>query len=107
MVELTRIFYFIFAFLSIGGGYMGFRNKNSKASLIAGAIAGLVLLACGVFMSGTDHGPPLVAGLFVCILLAGKFVPDALTKRSFMPAGLMALLSVVGIILSLLSLYGR
>lgn len=106
MLELTQIFYVVFALLSIVGGYMGFRNKNSKASLIAGGVSGIILLVCAWLMS-TSLVPALVTGLFVCILLAGKFVPDALTKRAFMPGGLMAVLSVIGVVASLVSLYKR
>jgi uncharacterized membrane protein (UPF0136 family) len=42
--------------------------------------------------------------LIVSVLLAGKFVPDFVRKKAFVPGGLMALLSIVSIIATILAL---
>src|SRR5579862_5942130 len=101
MTEVTRIYYFVFAALTFAGGLMGFVKKNSKASLISGIISGALLVAAGV-MGGTNGG--IILGLLVSLLLAGKFIPDYVVKKRLFPAGLMTLLSVVGTVLSIITL---
>jgi hypothetical protein len=45
-----------------------------------------------------------VIGLIVSVLLAGKFVPDYFHKKAFLPGGLMAFLSMVSIVLTIIAL---
>jgi uncharacterized membrane protein (UPF0136 family) len=46
-------------------------------------------------------------GLIVSVLLAGKFVPDFIHKKAVVPGGLMALLSISGIVLTLFAWYKK
>ncbi len=106
MIDVTKIYYFIFGVLSIVGGVMGYVKAQSMASLIAGGGAGLLLIGAGALIA-TKTQPGLILGLLVSLALAGRFVPAYLNKQVFMPAGLMAILSVIGIILTIICFIKR
>ena len=106
MFEFTRIFLFIFGGLTVVGGAIGFAKAGSKASLIAGAISGILLQVAGWLMGGERATAGLVLGLVVSLLLAGRFVPAFLKSKKFMPAGMMSVLSVAGLLLTGLVLAG-
>lgn len=99
------VFYFVFfGVLTIVGGVIGFVKANSRASLIAGGISGLLLLVSAYFLAS---GPILVGrilALVVSLALAGRFVPAFLKTKGMMPAGMMSVLSIIGIIVAVLSL---
>lgn len=103
MIDLTKYYYFIFGALTIIGGLIGYMKAGSMASIIAGGVAGLLLIGAGVLFA-THTQPGLILGLIVSLGLAGRFIPAFLSKYSFMPAGMMSVLSVIGVILSALSL---
>ena len=104
MLELTKNYYLLFGVLTILGGVIGFVKAQSKASLIAGGVSGaLILLAAWLVMSRT--GPAgLVLGLVVSILLEARFLPAFIRTKKPMPAGMMAVLSLIGAVLSVLAL---
>src|SRR5882672_2198908 len=102
MIDQTRIYYFIFGTLTIAGGLMGFVKKSSVPSLIAGGLCGILLLIAGVLLREKPQAG-LILGIVVSIALAGQFVPKFIQKHSFMPAGMMSILSVIGIILTVLA----
>ena len=104
MVDLVRSYFILFGLLSIAGGLAGFVRAKSRASLIAGAAAGALLLCAG-FLLGTSHAQLglYLAGL-LSVALAGRFVPSFLKTRKPMPAGVMAGLSVTGVALSVVVL---
>jgi uncharacterized membrane protein (UPF0136 family) len=103
MIEPTRIYYYIFGALTIVGGIMGFVKAQSKASLIAGGISGVLLLLAGYLLT-TNKYVGLGLGMVVSLALAGRFVPSFLETHKFMPAGMMSILSVIAIILTGLAL---
>jgi uncharacterized membrane protein (UPF0136 family) len=96
LLELARLYLFVFGALTIAGGVMGFVKAKSRPSLIAGSVAGLSLLLAG-YLVGTSGSLGLVIGLIVSLALAGRFVGAYRKTRKPMPAGLMALLSVAGV----------
>lgn len=106
MIDYTRIYYFVFAAVTILGGLMGYANKKSVASLIAGSISGALLLTAGAFLYTKLNGA-LILGLIVCVLLAGRFIPNYIEKKRVVPSGLMSLLSLAGIVVTLLAWYKR
>jgi uncharacterized membrane protein (UPF0136 family) len=62
----------LYGLISILGGYIGF-SKGSSASLIAGGIAGILLLVC----AGGVYGKPawaLSGAIVVALALVGRFV---------------------------------
>jgi uncharacterized membrane protein (UPF0136 family) len=105
LLLLTKIYYVVFALLTIVGGYMGFRNAQSKISLVAGLICGAILIAAAVYIELRRMQVAFILGLVVSVALAGQFVPKYLDTRAPVPAGLMSILSILGIILTLLAWY--
>jgi uncharacterized membrane protein (UPF0136 family) len=106
MIDLTRIYYVCFAVLTIAGGIMGYKTKRSTASLIAGSICGLLLLVAAKLIETKLNGA-LIMGLVVSVTLAGRFIPNYLEKKTPVPGGLMSLLSLGGIVFTLLSWYKK
>lgn len=106
MLDVTKIYYFVFGILTIAGGAMGYVKAQSMASLVAGGVSGLLLIAAGVLIA-TKTQAGLILGLLISIALAGRFIPAFLKTSAFMPAGLMSVLSVIGIALTILSLIKR
>ena len=104
MIEFTRIFYLVFGIVTIAGGTMGYVSKRSVASLVAGGICG-VLLIYAAYLMHTPRPEPLILGLVVSIALAGRFIPNYIEKKALIPGGLMALLSGVSIVVTLLAWY--
>ncbi len=106
MIFALKIYYIVFALLTIACGIIGFVNANSRASLIAGTVSGaLLLLAAYLFPHRAVVA--LTIGLLVSVLLAGKFVPDFIHKKAPVPGGLMAVLSIVGLAFTLFTWYRR
>lgn len=103
MIDLTRIYYFIFGALTIAGGVMGFVKAGSKASLIAGGVSGLLLLVAGWLVRDKVY-VGLGLGLVISLALAGRFAPIFLETKKFMPAGMMTILSAIGIVITALAL---
>jgi uncharacterized membrane protein (UPF0136 family) len=99
----TKEYYLVFAILTIIGGIMGYVKAKSVISIVSGSISGIILIIASFLL---PERPILagVIGLCVSVLLAGKFVPDFIHKKAFVPSGLMALLSVVSIVLTILAL---
>lgn len=106
MIDLTKIYYFVFGLITIAGGVMGFVKAGSTASLIAGGGAGLLLIVAGALIA-TKTQPGLILGLLVSLALAARFAPIYFATHKMMPAGLIALLSVVGIGLTIAALIAK
>jgi uncharacterized membrane protein (UPF0136 family) len=106
MIHFTQTYYSIFAVLAIVGGIIGYMNKRSTASLLAGSISGSLLIAAALFVITKPTGA-LILGLVVSVMLAGRFLPNFMEKKALFPSGLMSLLSVAGIIVTLLAWYKK
>lgn len=104
MLDLTKIYLFIFGVLTIAGGVMGFVKAGSNASLIAGGISGALLLVAGYLIGAGKVQPGLILGLVLSLALAGQFVPKFFSTHKLMPAGMMAILGVLGLVLTAMSL---
>lgn len=104
MLELTKNYYFIFGALTILGGVIGFVKAGSRASLIAGGVSGaLILVAAWLLRSGSVQAG-LILGLVLSALLEMRFLPAFVKTKKPMPAGMMAVLSMIGTVLSVLAL---
>lgn len=102
MLGPARIYFIIFGVLTIAGGVFGFIHKGSVPSIVAGSIAGILLLIAAFLLpANVVFGLALAA--FVSIALAGQFVPKFIKTSSFMPAGMMSILSVIGLVVALLA----
>ncbi len=100
MITAAKIYFLIFGALTILGGVIGFVNKGSVASIVAGSVAGLLLLLAGWLMP-TNTTAGLVLGLVTALLLAGRFTPLFIKSASFMPAGMMSILSLIGVVVAI------
>jgi uncharacterized membrane protein (UPF0136 family) len=96
MIGAAKIYFIIFGVLTIVGGIIGYASKGSVPSIIAGTIAGLLLLL-GAFLFPNHLVAGLAIDLIVSILLAGQFLPKFIQTGKAMPAGMMSILSVIGI----------
>lgn len=98
MVQLTVWLILVYALLVIAGGIFGYTKVGSKASLISGLVSGSILLvAWFVTLNNPTAGLAIatVSALALLIVFGIRFNKT----RQFMPAGLMAGLSlVVGIL---------
>jgi uncharacterized membrane protein (UPF0136 family) len=102
--ELARIYLFTFGVLTIAGGILGFVKAKSRASLIAGSVAGLLLLVAG-HLVGTSGRNGLFLGLAVSLSLTSRFGAAYFRSRKLMPAGLMTILGIIGVVLTALGLF--
>lgn len=101
--------YFVFfGAVSLVLGILGYVRAKSVASLFAGGVSGVLLVVAGIMAlkradsSGVNYG--LVVGLVVSVLLLGRFLPGFLKSKKFYPAGIMAVMSVLGVVAGILGL---
>ena len=102
MIGLAKIYFIIFGVLTIIGGVIGYVKAGSTASIIAGSVAGILLLVAAFILPGNAMAGLALAGI-VSILLAGRFVPAFFKTHQMMPAGLMSVLSVIGIVVTIVA----
>ena len=102
MIGPAKIYFIVFGLLTIIGGVMGYLKAGSMASIIAGTISGALLLLAAFLLPGNAVAGLALAGI-ISIALAGRFVPAFLSTGNFMPAGMMSVLSVIGIIMAILA----
>jgi len=102
MIGPAKIYFIVFGLLTIVGGVIGYAKAGSTISLIAGSICGILLLLAAYLLPGN-----LVVGLalaaVVSIALAGKFLPAFIKTGQMMPAGMMSVLSVIGLIMAIVA----
>jgi len=70
----------VYGLIALIGGLMGYINKGSKPSLIAGGISGLLLFLChfGIFH---DQTWGLIGALIISLLLVGRFASSLIKQR--------------------------
>lgn len=105
MLDVARLYLFVFAALTMAGGILGFVRAKSRASLIAGSLSAILLAAAGFWMSTSEKGGATL-GLVVSLALALRFGNAYRTGRKMMPAGLMTLLGAFGVALTAIALGG-
>src|SRR5438477_9887597 len=96
-MEAAKIYFVIFGILTVVGGVVGYIKAGSVASIIAGSITGVLLLVAA-FLLPEHRAIGLATALIVSLLLAAQFVPKFLKTGRVMPAGMMSILSAIGII---------
>ncbi len=99
---MIKAYFIAFGAIVIAGGVQGFL-KGSKASLIAGGILGALVLA-GAFLMESNPKLGMVLALVGSLGIAGKFVPGFLKAAdkaaALWPAGILALLSIVALVMT-------
>jgi uncharacterized membrane protein (UPF0136 family) len=101
-MEAAKIYFIVFGVLTIAGGIVGYVKAGSVASIIAGSITGVLLLVAALLLP-THRTIGLATALLVSVLLAAQFLPKFLRTGRVMPAGMMAILSAVGIIAAIVA----
>ena len=93
----TAIIIWAYGVLMAVGGVIGYLKVRSKASLLAGVGFGLMLVASGygVWQGSRDS---LVASAIMAALLVAIFAVRLTKTRRFMPAGVLAVLSLAALI---------
>jgi len=103
-MPIPKFYFLVFGLLTIAGGIMGYVKANSMPSLIAGGVAGILLTAGAIIL--TSGGRPVLMGLgLISLVLAIKFVPGFISTMKMMPAGLMSVLSVIGVVIAAWALF--
>ena len=101
-MEAAKIYFIVFGILTIVGGIVGYVKAGSVVSIIAGSITGVLLLVAG-FLLPEHRLVGLASALIISLLLAAQFMPKLLRTGRVMPAGIMSLLSVIGIIVAIVA----
>ena len=101
---LIQAFYILFGLVSIAGGALGYARAKSKASLIAGAVSGVLLILAGLLSPGV---PGFVLGLLVSVLLLVHFARSYAAKKKPMPAIPMIILSGICIVLTAIAWFSK
>jgi len=111
-MDATRLYFLIFGALTILGGVIGYVKAGSVPSIIAGAItgvggrAGVLLLVAGALLP-EHRAAGLATAFIVSLLLAAQFVPKFIRTGKVMPAGLMSILSVIGIVVAVIAWFKK
>lgn len=93
-------FYTVFGLVAAAGGIVGFVKAQSKPSLVAGLASGALLFgAAGLVCSERVVAGAILGGV-VSLALVGRFAPAFAKTKKLMPAGLVAGLGVVGVLVS-------
>ena len=78
----------LYGLIALSGGIIGFVKASSLASLIAGGISGLLLVACAVFVPRKPKAALTVA-LVVSLGLLGRFLPKVSGPGGLSPIALV------------------
>ena len=100
-MQTTAIIVWVYGALVLAGGAMGWAKAKSKPSLISGIVFGVALgfFGYGIYQGHTSdiRVAAAIAGL-LGVIMGIRFAKS----KKFMPAGLVAILSVVVVALLLL-----
>jgi uncharacterized membrane protein (UPF0136 family) len=106
MLNPAKIYFLVFGILTIAGGIVGYVKAGSAPSIIAGSIAGILLLIGG-WLIPEHRVAGLTIVLVVSILLALQFIPKFIRTGKVMPAGLMSILSAIGLIVAIVTWFRK
>ena len=98
----AKIYFLVFGALTIIGGIIGYVKAGSLPSIIAGAITGVLLLVAGALLP-EHRAAGLATALIISLLLALQFVPKFVRTGRVMPAGMMSILSVIGLAVAIVA----
>jgi len=98
----AKIYFIVFGILTIAGGVVGYVKAGSLPSIIAGLNTGVLLLVAA-FLLPEHRAVGLATAFIVSLLLAAQFAPKFVRTGRVMPAGMMSVLSVIGIIAAIVA----
>ena len=96
----------IYGVLTLSGGAIGYLKAKSRASLVAGLTAGVILLVCAYGMRNESTIAAIVS-LLIAALLGGRFMGTWRRTHRVMPDLLMVALSLATLLSVSLGLYAR
>jgi uncharacterized membrane protein (UPF0136 family) len=104
MTNIAAAVVFVYGLVSLCGGIQGYVVKKSTASLVAGGISGVILVAATVLLI-MGRGWSLWVALLVSAALVGRFLPAYLKDtQNVWPALVMAILGATTVVTCLLAL---
>lgn len=99
-MNFTAITTFVYSLILFIGGLVGYYKAGSIASIIMGTISAVLILICGIAMiKNSVLGYFSAAGL--ALLLTVFFTYRFYATEKFFPAGIMAIVSFIVIIILL------
>src|SRR5437763_17145374 len=101
-MEAATMYFIVFGVLTSAGGVVGYVKADSVASIIAGSITGILLIVAG-FLLPEPRAIGLATAFIISLLLAAQFAPKSLRTGRVMPAGMMSILSVIGLIAAIVA----
>jgi len=101
-MDATKLYFLVFGALTIVGGIIGYVKAGSLPSIIAGAITGVLLLVAG-FLLPEHRAAGIATAFVVSFVLAAQFVPKFIRTGKMLPAGMMSILSVIGLIVAIVA----
>jgi len=103
---MAKIVLAVYGVLMLGGGFMGYAKAGSKMSLIMGTVSAIVIFA-GLYLSkaNTQIGYGLISAMST--LLVGTFIIRLVKTGSFMPSGMLVILSIIAAIVSIKQFMGK
>ncbi len=84
----------LYGLFNIGMGCIGYFRGHSIISLIAGSVAGLIVLGTLVWYKSNPRAARITA-LVITIALMGQFAKDTFEKNQLYPAGAIFVPSVI------------
>ncbi len=96
-MDFGRITLVVYALLMAVGGVMGYANKKSVISLVAGLASAVALLIAFKMAENNPKGG-LAFGAFLAFLMTGNFVSRYFKTHHFMPNGLFGIVSVIALL---------
>lgn len=93
LAVMTKMVLWVYVVLLVAGGFAGYLKAGSLVSLATSVVLAIPLALCALGIL------PLWVGRWLTAVLAGFFVFRAVKTGKFMPAGMMAVISAVVVLL--------
>jgi len=103
---MAKIILAVYGVLMLGGGFMGYVKAGSKMSLIMGVVSAIVIFV-GLYLSKANKqmGYGLISAMSA--LLVATFIVRLVKTGSFMPSGMLVILSIIAVVVSVKQFMGK
>ncbi|MGH2574400.1 MAG: TMEM14 family protein [Ignavibacteria bacterium] len=95
-MRLTGTIILIYGIITLAGGIFGYVKAQSTASLIAGGIFGIILIA-DAFMIYKNNFIGIYAAIIISLILGIMFGLRFSKNPNLMPAGIMLVMSLIAL----------